>query len=369
MSDQDARWQELQDALAVGDVDAIEADVDERAEPQWCDELDFYAELAEHAQGEAVPASNDASIIDAALAAVPVAPSNASRAPIGWVAAVVVLAAVVAMWFFIPEGVKLRGADGTWATEAGDTVASGELIPSGTWLKVSDEACMAHGNAELCAAAGARLRVKDADAHALELAEGSIRVESGTWSVVTGEAVHMLTAGDSLEAPAEQLAKAELPTPKPPPAVEPVVVPEAAGDTGDAPDQPAVAKPKPVRPRADAATLVARARKARGEGRLGDAEKSYAELLRRFPKSSEAEAGRVALAQIKLRRGKSKAALRLFTTAARGGGPLAEEAAWGRIQALDKLGRKDDLRNAVDAFVAKYPTSVYRARAQGRLNP
>lgn len=185
-------------------------------------------------------------------------------------------------------------------------------------------------------------------------------------------------AQDVLEEVSRQHAQAETLRPKsqpvhalePTPPIEPepavvepaVVEPEVVEPAGQA-------RRSPSRPRADAATLVATARAARGDGRLGDAEKSYGELLRRFPKSAEARAGRVALAQIKLGRGKAKAALRLFSAAAKGGGPLAEEAAWGRIQALDRLGRKDALRKAVDRFVADYPTSVYRARAQGRLNP
>ncbi|MGH1342401.1 MAG: tetratricopeptide repeat protein [Nannocystales bacterium] len=152
------------------------------------------------------------------------------------------------------------------------------------------------------------------------------------------------------------------PEPEPEPEPEPALEVEAEA-------APTPAKRSRPRPGPDAATLVATARAARGKGQLAEAERSYGELLRRFPKSAEARAGRVALAQIKLGRGKTKAALRLFTAAAGGGGPLAEEAAWGRIQALDRLGRKDGLRKAVEAFVQDYPTSVYRARAQGRLEP
>lgn len=186
-------------------------------------------------------------------------------------------------------------------------------------------------------------------------------------------------AQDVLEGVSRRLAEAETSRPKsqpvdnaePPSPIEPEpeAEPEAAPEVEPEVEPAVQARRGPPRPRADAATLVATARAARGEGRLGDAEQSYGELLRRFPKSPEARVGRVALAQIKLGRGKAKAALRLFSAAAKGGGPLAEEAAWGRIQALHRLGRKDALQKAVDGFVRDYPTSVYRARAQGRLNP
>ncbi|MCA9695441.1 MAG: hypothetical protein KC636_38035, partial [Myxococcales bacterium] len=46
------------------------------------------------------------------------------------------------------------------------------------------------------------------------------------------------------------------------------------------------------------------------------------------------------------------------------GGPLAEEAHWGRIQALDKLGDVDGRARALAAFTAAYPSSVYLARAR-----
>lgn len=370
MIDQDQRWQALQDALAVEEADDTELDVDLRAEPQWRDELDFYDALATHALAEAEPNEGDAALIDAALAAVPVEGDEPVRRPYAWVAAVVALAALVVAWLSWPGSVALRGAEGTWATEAGDTVAAGERIPGQTWLRVSDEACMEHGDAKLCAHDGARLRVRSADDRSLELSAGSVRIESGTWTVVSAGETHVLQAGETLEAATQRaIARTEVPAPE---VLEPVPEPEpeptdASGGAKE--PAPTTVRKVPARPRADAATLLERARAARGEGRLAAAERNYEELLRHFPKSAEARAGKVSLAQVKLRRGKAKAALRLFTAAAKAGGPLAEDAAWGRIQALHKLARKDDLRKAVDAFAAKYPTSAYRARAQGLLAP
>lgn len=367
--DRDARWQALHDALAVED-EAEAPDFDVRAEPQWREELEFYEALGQAAMEESLPQANDAAIIEAALRAVPTEPASRSRLAVV-VAAFVAVAALAVLWFAVPTGVELRGAQGSWATEAGDTVALGDPVPANTWLRVAAEACMARGDAKLCALGGARVRVTDPDARALELAEGAVRVEAGTWRVDLAGEVHTLTAGDTLVA-RTLLAKAE-PVPGPvieheperEPEPEAVVEPEPE-PVVEATREPSASK-RSSRPRADAATLLARARKALGERRVDDAARDYEELLRRFPSSSEAKIGRISLAGLELDRGRAKVALRLYTTAAKGGGIAAEEAAWGRLRALHRLHRQDALRQAVEDFTAKYPTSAYRARAQGLL--
>jgi hypothetical protein len=54
---------------------------------------------------------------------------------------------------------------------------------------------------------------------------------------------------------------------------------------------------------------------------------------------------------------RAKRSLRSIGTLVRGG-PLAEEASFGRIRALRALGREDDVRAAVSAFLATYPDSA-----------
>ncbi len=331
----------------------------------------FYEALAEHAV--ASEHENDAAIIEAAIEAVPVVPAapRHSAVRIGGMTVLVAVAAAVLVWLVWPSEVVLRSAEGSWVSEAGDTVAQGDRLPEGVWLRVEGDACIGDGVARLCASPGTRLRVRDTNGHGLDLNEGAVVVVSGTWSVWSGGELVRLEAGDSLDlgrpppSTSDEVEQAPAPAPELDPP-SPEVEPEET--TGEAPEVDSKT-PQTTRSRPDAATLVGRARKARGEGRLADAERDYAALLRHHPKSAEARAGRVALGQIKLRRGKAKAALRLFSVASKGGGPLAEEAAWGRIQALDELGRKDALKAAVEAFIAKYPTSVYRARARGRLQP
>ncbi|MBV1858788.1 MAG: hypothetical protein KUG77_10280 [Nannocystaceae bacterium] len=307
MNERDERWQARQDALALEEpVDANPA-FDDRDEPQWRDELDFYASLAKHATQGAAPTSNDDELIRAALVASPGAASPSVVPRFAVVASVVALAAAALLWLAWPQQTPLRGVERGWASEAQDVLET-----------ISRQLEQAETSQEKSKAARDGVRLSPPKPKA------------------EPEAEHASSSGGEGE-------------------------PE--GVVREAPTRRAQS-----RPRADAATLVVTARTARGDGRLSDAERSYGELLRRFPKSAEARAGRVALAQIKLGRGKAKAALRLFSAAAGGGGPLAEEAAWGRIQALDRLGRKNGLRKAVESFVRDYPTSVYRARAQGRVD-
>lgn len=333
------------------------------------DELDFYESLARAAMADALPQANDAAIIDAAMAAMATVPVASRPARAGWVVAILALAAVGLLWVALPRGVVLRGAQGSWATEAGDTVATGDRIPAGIWLRVGDEACMAHGNAQLCALAGARVRVTDPDSRTLELSAGTVRVDAGTWRVQTAGEVHDLTQGDMFEAPREVFAEA---APAPRPKLQPLaeLEPEPEPESSFEPAVEVETDPQPKRPskpRADAATVLAEARKALGEQRVSDAVRLYEELLRRFPSSSEAKIGRISLAGLELDRGRAKVALRLYTAAAKGGGIAAEEAAWGRLRALHRLHRDEELRQAVEAFATKYPTSAYRARAQGLL--
>lgn len=313
MSERDEQWQAQQDALALEDttdagLDFDEADQpDETTEPHWGDELDFYASLAEHATRDAAPTSDDDAMVEAALAAVP---ADASASPVArrfaLLTTAMAVAAVALLWAAWPERTLLRGVEHSWTTQAQD---------------------------------------------------------------VLGVVARRLAQAETPQAKSQPVHDVEPPLPiEPAPESNSESRPESGPEPkGAAPAVQTRRGPSP--PRADAATLVATARAARGDARLVDAEQSYGELLRRFPKSAEARVGRVALAQIKLGRGKTKTALRLFSAAAKDGGPLAEEAAWGRIQALHRLRRKDALQKAVDGFVRDYPSSVYRARAQGRLNP
>jgi hypothetical protein len=79
---------------------------------------------------------------------------------------------------------------------------------------------------------------------------------------------------------------------------------------------------------------------------------------------------RVSLGTLELDRlGQPAAALRSFEAylAARPRGPLAEEAAHGRAQALRALGRTCDEIRALRAFLRDHPAALHHRRAARRL--
>ena len=99
---------------------------------------------------------------------------------------------------------------------------------------------------------------------------------------------------------------------------------------------------------------------------MAEAAALYRRLLKAYPRSPSAGPGWVALGQVELARGRASAALDAFDRYLERGGPLAEEAAYGRIEALGKLGRTKAERAAIDRFLAKYPGSSYAAKLQRR---
>lgn len=117
-------------------------------------------------------------------------------------------------------------------------------------------------------------------------------------------------------------------------------------------------------PAPSAAELLRRARQAKGKGDMTGARDVYEQLLRAHPQSPEAHAAHVSLGQLELRRGAAKSALRQFDAYLRKGGALSEEALWGRVQSLDRLGRLADRDAAGRKLMEHFPTSPYRARVE-----
>jgi hypothetical protein len=108
-----------------------------------------------------------------------------------------------------------------------------------------------------------------------------------------------------------------------------------------------------------AADLLARARTLRKSGRYAEAANTYQLLRKTWPRSAEAPAALLSLADLELTRlGKAEAALRSFDTYLAAGGPLAQEARYDRIRALRQLGREADARRATAEFLRDYPGSL-----------
>lgn len=113
---------------------------------------------------------------------------------------------------------------------------------------------------------------------------------------------------------------------------------------------------------ATAAELLERARELRAGGRYRDAVGVYQRLLREHADSAEARVALVSLGELQLSQlGDASAALRSFDAYLAGGGALRQEASYGRIRALRRLGKVSEARAAAAAFIGSYPKSVQAA--------
>jgi ferric-dicitrate binding protein FerR (iron transport regulator) len=151
----------------------------------------------------------------------------------------------------------------------------------------------------------------------------------------------------------EKVAEAVVPPPRriaPPPRVKPTVAPAAP-------------------PLERAAEKLREARSLRAEKRFADAIATYEEVLATWPGTEEALAARLALAQVELKAtGHPKRALLEFQRYLEAAGPLRDEAAAGRIEALEALGRADEARAAAAAFLTQFPTSVRVDEMRARVD-
>jgi hypothetical protein len=122
--------------------------------------------------------------------------------------------------------------------------------------------------------------------------------------------------------------------------------------------------------RPSAAELLSRARTLRRNGRYREAEAAYRKLFAAHPKSAEARASLVSLGELQLSElGDPKGALESFDAYLKGKGALSQEARYGRVRALGRLGRKDEERRAIEQFLADYPRSVQASSLRARQTP
>ena len=132
-----------------------------------------------------------------------------------------------------------------------------------------------------------------------------------------------------------------------------------------APTRPKVQRHEPA-PSADA--LLREAQDAMAAKDSAGAIRKYGALLRKHPQSPEARAARVTLGRLELNAGNAKLALAHYDTYLSGsGGPMRREAELGRIDALRKLGRAEDERRAIEAFLGDHPSTVHATRLRARL--
>jgi ferric-dicitrate binding protein FerR (iron transport regulator) len=129
--------------------------------------------------------------------------------------------------------------------------------------------------------------------------------------------------------------------------------------------------PAPVA--SDAATagpaqLLVAARERRARGDLEGASAAYRELLDRHGGSAEAHAALVPFGELQLGGlANAQGALQSFDRYLARGGPLEEEASFGRIRALRALGRSAAERAALESFLERFPHGLLTSTVRERL--
>jgi TolA-binding protein len=203
-------------------------------------------------------------------------------------------------------------------------------------------------------------------------------------------------AGGATELPAS-LPFAEPALPEPAPALDPVPSPDPVPSREPAPanDGRSIARsttrvtpaspsrngqpPLPVLPPAassaadgnvnvTAAELFRRAGAARRAGALAEAAALYGDLQARFPAAEEARVSHVSLGKLLLAMGRPQEAERHFAAYLAGGaGALAAEAAVGRAQSFERMGRPREEREVWLGLLRDHPDSVYARAARERI--
>lgn len=163
------------------------------------------------------------------------------------------------------------------------------------------------------------------------------------------------------------------PNPAPSPSRTPVRAPrlKPRGPEPKTPDKIPPAAKEPTTPVAPTAkTLAQRARQQRNRRDWKGAVKTFADLIRRYPGSGWARTARVSLGLILLDRlGNARGALAQFSAylAANRVGALAQEASYGRLRALRRLGRRAAEIRELRAFGRLYPRAIQVTNVRRRL--
>ncbi|MBC8068018.1 MAG: tetratricopeptide repeat protein [Deltaproteobacteria bacterium] len=235
-------------------------------------------------------------------------------------------------------------------------------------VTAEDDACVLAGATEACFSAGTRAAIRrDGDETAISISSGRVQVRGAptvstiVYQVAGQRVVPAAATVFVIEVSAEGRWSMDVHGGE-------VRVTERGGQTRvmKAGERrtfgPRIAAPITL----SAAQWLARARTARGAGDIEGAIAAYEGLIANHAGAPAARTAMVTLAQLHLDRGHAKPALKWFERYLGKGGPLAEDAAYGRIRALRSLGRVSEERSAIDAFVAKYPSGSYAAKLRDR---
>jgi hypothetical protein len=189
------------------------------------------------------------------------------------------------------------------------------------------------------------------------VSRGKVRVRSsapqGEQALLAGQRVRLGESGGSRLTEAEKRRDLSL--------LETLMPNEAeANEHGEVLDLDLDLEAENSRPRPrDVKDALAEARELRARGEFARAATVYRELHARDPNGGSGRAALVSLGGLLLSSlNDSSGALSAFNRYLAGGrGPLTQQAEYGRIRALRALGRKNEARAAINAFVKRYPSA------------
>jgi len=257
--------------------------------------------------------------------------------------------------------------DSSWQIASGSARLTAAL-PIDQTITVETRLCAERAGHSICADAGARVTARGSGALALHAGKATVRSQEDDDVRVELDAVTVHAAAHSVVSIDRQVASWSVTVERGAATVTELGSSrrlEAGERLQRGPTTADTSRPQPTaeaKPKVAATTLLGRARAQRRDGNTSAAMKTYAALIRQHPRSPVAQTARMSLAQLHLDRGAAKDALRLFRSYTKRGGPLAEDAAYGEIRALRKLGRSAEAGRAADAFVKRYPSSPYGAK-------
>lgn len=346
-----------------------------------------------------------AAVVDAHLAAAAPGKTRGRLAP--WIAATGLLAAAAAaaLWLIPDSTIESPGETTTVGvaqptnpapTQAMWVLESDGSEPRGVTVASAREACGVRAKTRACLMPGSRgTFAPDGN---LQLHEGSARVEAGEpiilflpdvrveaatdtasfvatrrgqqWMVVVDSGTVTLTGPDG----STQVLEAGESSGSEP--TELAATADAAhaskhgdtADTTDGPEHPSKAADDPSaepKPPPSADELLALARSQRASRNFAAAAQSYERLIQAHPNSAKVRATLVSLAQLYQGPLDDPAkALDYFDRYLERGGPLAEDAHYGKIRALRSLGRSAAAATEVEAFLAAYPDSPHALKLE-----
>jgi ferric-dicitrate binding protein FerR (iron transport regulator) len=125
---------------------------------------------------------------------------------------------------------------------------------------------------------------------------------------------------------------------------------------------------KPAGSGRDPTETLEYARALRARGDLARAAEVYRKIHAASPASPSGRAALVSLGGLLLTLRDPRGALNAFDSYLAGGGPLAQEAMFGRVRALRALNRPAEERLAIERFLAAYPEAPQRHVLRARLS-